>query len=307
MTVPLVSYYASPLRYPGGKGRMSRWFAALLSENHIKQTYVEPFAGGAGIAVGLLLSNIVEQIVINDLDLGVYAFWHTLVTRPETLIRAIYAVPFDYTTGIGSIGPDAAYNYWLEIHKRYKEGKYHAETARARDFLLLDRMNRSGIVEGGPVGGKSQRGRYNISSRFNKHTLINKIKNLANVRDRIIVTRLEATDLLANLDKFGALQNMLVYADPPYYKQGKNLYHTYAKKRIHELLATRLLDANGWRWVLTYDETSQINELYPSQLCDRYEYRVRYSASQHKRAYEWMYTSPGLVVPSIDKINPLRR
>lgn len=286
---------------------MASWFAAVLDANRIHGTYVEPFAGGAGAAAGLLLADKVERIVVNDLDLGVHAFWHTLVTRPEALIRDVQSVPFDYVTGIEDIGAEGAYRFWLEVHNRYRRGVYHSETSRARDFLLLDRMNRSGIIDGGPVGGRSQTGRYNVSSRFNKRTLIDKIKALADVRNRITVTRLEATDLLTRLDTFGNTEDMLVYADPPYYIQGRNLYTTYAGDRIHELLAERLLEAVEWRWVLTYDEAPEIDGLYPSGLCDRYEYGLEYSASRHVRAREWMYTSRGLVVPSADRIDPVPR
>lgn len=67
--------FVTPLRYPGGKGRLGPWLAELLRANRISGgTYVEPYAGGAGAAIYLLSAGIVNRIIINDADFAVYAF-----------------------------------------------------------------------------------------------------------------------------------------------------------------------------------------------------------------------------------------
>jgi DNA adenine methylase len=79
----------SPLRYPGGKGKITQFVNNILEENGINGTYIEPLAGGAGVAINLLLAGKVDKIIINDLDNGVYAFWYTLVHSPKYLINHI--------------------------------------------------------------------------------------------------------------------------------------------------------------------------------------------------------------------------
>jgi DNA adenine methylase len=45
----------SPLRYPGGKRRLTPYLAAALTANDLEpDLFVEPFAGGASVALELL-------------------------------------------------------------------------------------------------------------------------------------------------------------------------------------------------------------------------------------------------------------
>lgn len=67
----------SPLRYPGGKAKVLGFMRQLIVENFNgeKPVYVEPYAGGAGVALGLLLNDCVSEIYINDFDPAIYWFW----------------------------------------------------------------------------------------------------------------------------------------------------------------------------------------------------------------------------------------
>ncbi len=48
----------SPLRYPGGKAKVYKEIVDLLKKNNkMETTYIEPFAGGCGLAL-MLLKNI---------------------------------------------------------------------------------------------------------------------------------------------------------------------------------------------------------------------------------------------------------
>ena len=65
----------SPLRYPGGKNRLARFVASVCEKNGMEGHYMEPYAGGPSVALYLLLNRYVREIIINDLDRSVYAFW----------------------------------------------------------------------------------------------------------------------------------------------------------------------------------------------------------------------------------------
>lgn len=55
----------SPLRYPGGKGKISSFFSELfVANNLIGGTYIEPYVGGGSIALSLLINGVANQIII---------------------------------------------------------------------------------------------------------------------------------------------------------------------------------------------------------------------------------------------------
>lgn len=65
----------SPLRYPGGKRRLVDFIKSIIDQNDLKGgTYIEPFSGGAAIALALAIDGYMERVVINDYDRSVYAF-----------------------------------------------------------------------------------------------------------------------------------------------------------------------------------------------------------------------------------------
>ena len=86
--------FYSPLRYPGGKGKLEPFLELLIRERGLAGgTYIEPFAGGAGIAIELLEKKVVSEIVINDLDKGIYSFWRATLSETDRFIEKIYRTP----------------------------------------------------------------------------------------------------------------------------------------------------------------------------------------------------------------------
>ena len=81
--------FYSPLRYPGGKNKLARFIASLCVSNNISGHYVEPYTGGASVALKLLLDGYVNEITINDLDRSIYAFWHSILTNTNKFCRKI--------------------------------------------------------------------------------------------------------------------------------------------------------------------------------------------------------------------------
>lgn len=290
----------SPLRYPGGKSKLTGFIADTLKNNRVTDTFVEPFAGGAGVAINLLLEDQVDRIILNDLDKGVYSFWHTLITDPDYLLEGIDGVPFDYGM---EPQPKQYARYWQTVKQRYDTDEYVSVNARnmrqkGLDFLLLNRMNRSGIITGGPIGGVAQNGKYNVSSRFNKSTLKKRITQIASMRDRITVTNMDAIRFLDQLPSC-ARENSFLFLDPPYYVQGHRLYATPV---VHAKLAEQLQALSEWRWMLTYDKNPEILKLYPSSRVQQFEYRMAYSANKRGVYPEYMFASNKTVMESYDNV-----
>ena len=84
----------SPLRYPGGKTQLWKFVKSTIEINDISRPiYCEPFGGGAGVAIELLLGDFVEEIVINDFDPAIYSFWNMIINNTESFIDLIEKTP----------------------------------------------------------------------------------------------------------------------------------------------------------------------------------------------------------------------
>ena len=89
-----MSKYVSPLRYPGGKLKVVDYVKQLMEVNDLKGgTYIEPYAGGASVALSLLFSKYASRIKINDKDRAIYSFWYAVLNETEGLCRMIQDTP----------------------------------------------------------------------------------------------------------------------------------------------------------------------------------------------------------------------
>ena len=130
----------SPLRYPGGKTKFYAYVKELLENNGlIGETYIEPFAGGAGLALKLLLKNDVSRIVINDLDPAIYSFWYSVLNEAPEFCDRIANIELT-----------------LEEWKRQRAIYLLQDTTRPLELgiatFFLNRTNVSGVVNGGIIG-----------------------------------------------------------------------------------------------------------------------------------------------------------
>lgn len=164
----------SPMRYPGGKKRLAGFIQLVIENLNMSGcTYVEPFAGGAGVALSLLLDGTVNRIVINDYDKAIYSFWRAIKQEPDSLINLIRNTP-------------------VTIEEWYRQKEiYSNSTAYSLNLafatLFLNRTNRSGILSAGPIGGYAQDGDWKLDVRFDKKAIIDKIEKIAQKKDQIAV------------------------------------------------------------------------------------------------------------------------
>ncbi len=282
--------YYSPLRYPGGKGKIADFIKVIFKQNLLYDgCYIEPFAGGASVAMELLVQEYATEIFINDIDYSIYCFWYSVLNHTEELCQLIANTKVNV----------------IEWHKQ----KY-IQTNQAEFNVLdigfstffLNRTNRSGILKGGIIGGKNQTGKWKIDARFNKNDLIHRIKKIALYKNRI---HLYNDDALVFLDKTLSFfpENTLIYFDPPYYKNGKNLYTNFYTHDDHVAISEYLKSLNNYYWILTYDHTPEILNLYREF---NYKiFQISYTAGRANFGKEIMVFSKILKVP-VD-INPTER
>lgn len=277
LDIPLCSNHSiqTPLRYPGGKSVLSLFLMGLISDREDEQqVYVEPYAGGAGVALRLLSENKISKVVINDRDQIVYDFWDNAVNRADEFCKAFF-----------SIDPT------IEEWHRQKEAIANSASSLDRGvaFLFLNRTNRSGVINGGVIGGLSQDGKYKIDARYNKETLKKKLDFLKENASRIVVRNENGEALIR---EYSSIENAFFYIDPPYVEKGKSLYMNSLTEADHRSLSATLHEQQDSRWVLTYDDTALIRNLYSD--CFGGKFRLSYSALSRRKAEELMFFSNSL-------------
>lgn len=282
----VISGRYSPLRYPGGKGKIAKFMSDLVRENNLCDgTYVEPYAGGAAVAWELLLTGLVRRVEINDISLPVFSFWKTVMDDTDALIQRIYDTPISV-------------DEWYKCKHIYKNPENYESTELGFAFFFLNRTNRSGILNAGIIGGKDQLGKWKIDARFNKAELIERISRIAMYRKRISVTQEDAvTFLRKRQNKWNS--NTLLYIDPPYYEKGQSLYLNAYHPDDHGLVSEAVSSLKGLNWVVSYDDVRPIHDLYPRH--SWLQYTLNYSARNKVKGREAMFFSPTLTVPELPK------
>ena len=282
----------SPLRYPGGKSALYPIISNIITSNSAKRCiYVEPFAGGASIACHLLVDDLVDYVVINDADRAVYSFWRTVVESPQWIIDKIKTT---------SVTVDEWRNQRSIL---LNTKKYSKELGFAMFFL--NRTNRSGILDAGPIGGYNQSGMYKIDCRFNKTALIEKLIKISAYRNKIKIYNQDITVFLRQfLPQESPNNDIFIYFDPPYYENGQRLYLNSFSKKDHEKLKDSVKSLNC-SWIMTYDDNPQIERLY--DLYPKYHFSINYSLSQKKKGGELMIFKDKSCIPSASIFNSLSK
>ena len=279
----------SPLRYPGGKGKLAKFMVAVVRANGLSDgRYIEPYAGGASIAWELLVTGVVRRVVINDISPHVVAFWTSVVSHTEELCRRIRDVPLSVEE-------------WDRQKAVFGKPEESSVLQLGVACFYLNRTNRSGILNGGPIGGRSQQGNWRIDARFNREELIRRITKIADCRARIEVSRKDGVEFLRERSG-GFSETDLIYVDPPYYEKGRMLYYDAYGPEDHAAVAGALSELDRPSWVVSYDDVEAIRELY--SFAPRLEYTIRYSARRRTHGREVMFFSNGMVIPEL--VAPIR-
>jgi DNA adenine methylase len=280
--------FYSPLRYPGGKRRLANFIKMIIySNNLLDGEYVEPYTGGASIALSLLYEEFVRKVYINDLDKSVYSFWYSVLNHTEDLCKLIIDTPVT-----------------IDVWNRQQKIQSDVDaTCLELGFstFFLNRANRSGIISGGVIGGKGQSGKWKLDARFNKKDLISRIKKVARYKNRILLYNKDALDFL-DLIVPKLSQKALIYLDPPYFVKGQQLLYTnFYQPSDHKKVADFVSQLDRY-WVISYDNVPDIHSLYDQ--FTKLDYSLSYSAQERYQGSEIMFFCDKLEVPIVN--NPAK-
>lgn len=289
----------TPLRYPGGKSVMTDFFKAFIVENEMQSViYAEPYAGGVGAGINLLLSDRISKLYINDANIAVYAFWYSLLYHSDEFINMFEKV-------------DITLEEWEKQRLIFKsevidsDDKPYLQLGFATFFM--NRCNRSGIISAWPIGGSTEekqlKANYKIDARFKKELLRDRLLNIINRKDSIKVFNKDAMQFLKeDVETLSVAKqtNTIVYLDPPYFEQGSNLYMNYYKKEDHQNLANYLEIKKEFKWILSYDNVEYIRNLYG--YTRQYTFDLRYFVQNRKLGSELLFFSNNSTIPNIKLI-----
>lgn len=280
--------YYSPLRYPGGKGKLASFMEYMIDQlGHQGGTYIEPFAGGAGIAMELLLRNIVSRIVINDYDKAVWSFWKAILTETDRFVEEIRTVPLTV-------------DEWQKQHEILvtQNDKYSFELGFAAFYL--NRTNRSGIIKGGVIGGQEQAKDWKMDVRFKREELATRIQRIAARKKDIKLYNKDVNSFIKNYVPLYE-ENALIYFDPPYFRKGQQLYMNFFNYKDHVRIEQEIREHVNCDWIITYDYEPQIEEIYHNYNLRLYD--LNYSVSTKRKANELMIFKDGIIIPSDEELN----
>jgi len=283
--------FYSPLRYPGGKNKLASFIAKICIDNDINGHYVEPYSGGASVALFLLLEGFVENITINDRDRSIYAFWHSVLNKTNQLCEKIE-------------NAELTVSEW----KKQREVQSNKKKASLLDLgfstFYLNRTNRSGIINAGVMGGVDQSGNYLMDCRFNKTELIARIRKIAKAKKRIKLYKKDAIKLIDKIQQEAENENIVFYFDPPYYLKASSLYMNHYEDKNHKKVSEKIKSIENIKWIVSYDNVPEIKELYSD--CKKKEFTFKHTAYEIRVGKEILFFSDNIKQPKIKNWNPLK-
>lgn len=269
--------FFSPLRYPGGKRKILPYLKKIIKDNNITLTdYVEPYAGGSAVALDLLFFELTNKIHINDMDHSIYSFWYSILNETDRFCEEISVI-------------DLSFDEWKK--QKSIQNTYESTFELGFSTFYLNRTNRSGIINGGVIGGKEQNGDYLLDARFNKENLIKRIRKISRHKSQIEISNLDAVEFMKLKSPNISKQSSLFYLDPPYFINGRKLYKNFYEEKDHEKIRNYLLTLTH-NWLVSYDNVPKIRELYGN--FQMQEYSLSYTANQKVNGKEIMIFSNNL-------------
>ncbi|MCP6682143.1 DNA adenine methylase [Bacillus nakamurai] len=270
----------SPLRYPGGKSKTYDYIKLLIDLNKCS-SYIEPFAGGAGVALKLLLNGNVNRIIINDYDRAIFAFWYSVLYNTESLVERILNTPINMDT-------------WYKQKDIQKQKDIADILDLGFSTLFLNRTNRSGIIKAGVIGGKKQNGSYKMDCRFSKEDIVKKICNIALYKKNITVYNMDALEFIDKV--IPNTRNSFTFFDPPYFNKGPSLYTNFYSEKDHIELSLKIKNKlRNRKWIVTYDMCDPIKKMYSN--LNHIEFHLTYTAQLKTQGKEYMFFSKNTVFP----------
>lgn len=247
----------SPLRFPGGKSRAIRQILPLVPDF---EEYREPMVGGGSVFLALRQRFPDRRYWINDLNYELFCFWKVAQECAHRLADALYQLRAETRDGKA---------LFYRLLDRYGQGD---EFERAVRFFVLNRITFSGTVDSGGYSEQAFRGRFTTSA-------IERVRHLQPFLHGVQITHGDYESVV----RAGG-EGVFIFLDPPYYSATESrLYGKRGELHLnfdHQRLV-RILSEVNHRWLLTYDDSPFIRELYADYTQVRWQ--LQYGMNNYKQ------------------------
>ena len=279
--------FNSPLRYPGGKQKIALFISEAIEENNLLGGhYVEPYAGGAGVAIDLLVKGKVSHIHLNDSCPAVYAFWHSILKHPQEFCRKVLTASMTIEE-------------WQKQREIFNNAKEVERFDLGFAMFFLNRCNRSGILRAGVIGGMKQDGRWKMDARFNRNELIRRIELISDYKTKIKIRNWDAEKFIKQYIP-RLPDDTLIYCDPPYFNKAEKLYNNHYAPEDHKRIAGVIQEEIKHPWIVSYDNTNEILFNYSDRR--KFTYALQYNAAKAYQGSEIFIFSDDLEIPMTSEI-----
>ena len=251
--------------------------------------YVEPFAGGAGVAIELLLRGRVKRIHLNDSCLGVYSFWYSILNEPERFCNAVSCVSLNI-------------DVWRQQREIFRNRTTADRFELGFAMLFLNRCNWSGIMNGGVIGGLDQEGKWKMDARFPRNELISRIEAIAARRRDVKIRNWDADRFITQyVPKLPS--ETIVYCDPPYFRKSDRLYPNHYQPEDHQRTAEIIQAEIDQHWIVSYDSCDEIQKFYAER--KSFRYILQYNAAKAYKGSELFIFSDGTKMPARSSVRAI--
>lgn len=236
--------HRSVFRYPGGKTwlvpTVRRWLNAYGKK---PKFFIEPFLGGGIVSLSVAFEDLAEEIIGSELDADIAAVWLTLFgEEAEWLSKKIRRFVL---TG-------SSVSYW-------KKRSELSRRQRAFRTILLNRVNRGGILTSSAGLIKQGENGKGLVSRWYPNTLSTRIKDIDTIKKKMVFISGDGIELIR---KYKRRKDAVFFIDPPYTvgqpKAGERLYNHF---NINHEILFKLLSSIKGDFLMTYADSKEIRTL----------------------------------------------
>ena len=237
----------SPLRWPGGKGRLAE---AILAHFAPHKAYVETCCGGAAVFWAKDKADSTAEI-LNDRDGELINFYSVLHKSGRRLAKAVDSMP-----------------YSRALFDRTRADRPRGSFARAARFWYLNRVAFGAKRRGANFGVNAARRSFVLSAGI--------LTDLDATVERLRGVSFESLDVVRLIELYDR-PDTLFYVDPPFWGLSQG-YACQFSQGDHERLSRALMDAKGI-FLLSYNDCPQIHGLYRG--CRFVSLATRYSMARN--------------------------